>query len=98
MMSSLKTSRVIRTIFSNIASVLEAASSTIIAPWPSLYEAIRSILNAPDDEKDKLTRRWRDAKLVELRFIGMEVGLDGRSRRTWLTHLSFYRVLSLLQL
>ena len=38
-----------------------------------MYEAIRSVLNAPDDDKDNLTRRWRDAKLVELRFIGIEV-------------------------
>ncbi|KAK4209373.1 hypothetical protein QBC37DRAFT_324064, partial [Rhypophila decipiens] len=48
----------------------------IFAPWPSTYEPIKSLLNAPTAaEKDLLTATWRDRKLAELSFVGITCGL-----------------------
>ena len=46
----------------------------VFAPWPSTYEPIKSLLNAPTEaEKDLLTAAWRDRKLAELSFVGITV-------------------------
>ena len=40
------------------------------------YDPIYALLNADsEDEKDKLTQRWKDNKLQELNFIGIVVSL-----------------------
>ena len=38
-----------------------------------MIRPMRSLLNASDVEKDGLTARWLDAKLDELRFVGITV-------------------------
>ena len=50
-----------------------AIVTTIFVPWPSMIKPMRSLLNASDAEKDGLTARWLDAKLDELRFVGITV-------------------------
>lgn len=51
----------------------------VFAPWPSTYEPVKSLLNAPSEaEKDQLTATWRDKKLGELSFVGITVSSPGR--------------------
>ncbi|MCJ1418811.1 hypothetical protein MMC32_005162 [Xylographa parallela] len=42
-----------------------------------MIQPMRSLLNADDFEKDTLTERWLDAKLDELRFVGITGALVG---------------------
>ncbi|EMD00526.1 hypothetical protein BAUCODRAFT_144184 [Baudoinia panamericana UAMH 10762] len=44
----------------------------LIAPTGTTYDSIRLLLTAESvDERDQLTRQWRDHKLQELNFIGI---------------------------
>ena len=48
--------------------------SIMFATWPSMYDPVKSLLNAPDEgEADKLTERWMKAKLKELNYVGLTV-------------------------
>lgn len=50
----------------------------IYAPDPSTYDPIEILLNASsEDERDRLTARWRDNKLSELSFVGVVVSWVG---------------------
>ena len=61
-------------LFSAVQTFVTAAFLTIFVPWRSTYEPIHSLLNASDDQRDKLTGAWRDRKLAELAFVGVTVG------------------------
>jgi len=47
--------------------------SVLLAPWPSMHDPIKSLLNAEEHEADILTTKWRDSKLAELNYIGITV-------------------------
>lgn len=47
----------------------------IFAPWPSMHDPIKSLLNEQDRElADRLTEKWTHAKLGELQYVGITVG------------------------
>lgn len=48
--------------------------SIAFAPWPSMHDPIKSLLNADGREADDLTLKWKDAKLQELNYVGITVG------------------------
>lgn len=51
-------------------------SGGIYALDTSTYGIIESLLNEPDEEeRDRLTERWRDNRLSELNFVGVVVSL-----------------------
>ncbi|KAK3390635.1 hypothetical protein B0H63DRAFT_466188 [Podospora didyma] len=61
---------------STLFTSLKRFFQIVFAPWPSTYEPIKSLLNAPTTaEKDVLTATWRDRKLSELSFVGITCGL-----------------------
>lgn len=45
----------------------------IFLPYKSLLEPVNSILNAPFATQEELLRKWKDATLFELNFIGILV-------------------------
>ncbi|MCJ1235150.1 hypothetical protein MMC14_003116 [Varicellaria rhodocarpa] len=48
----------------------------MFATWPSMYDPVKSLLNAPDEtEAEKLTERWMKAKLKELNYVGLTAAL-----------------------
>lgn len=54
--------------------ILRFFGGGIYAPDPSTYDPIKIILNTEDEEeKDELTRKWRDNRLSELNFVGVVV-------------------------
>jgi hypothetical protein len=54
--------------------VVQFFGGGIYAPNPSTYDPIKILLNAEStEEKDELTKRWRDNKLSELNFVGVVV-------------------------
>ena len=66
--------RTLSFIDSCIIQPLIVTMTIIFVPWPSMIKPMKSLLNADDTEKDGLTARWLDAKLDELRFVGITVG------------------------
>ena len=49
------------------------AIEVVLAPWHSMHDPIKSLLNAEEEEADMLTARWKDSKLAELNYIGITV-------------------------
>ena len=48
----------------------------VFAPWPSMHDPIKLLLNAQDrDLADRLTEKWTVAKLSELQYVGLTVRL-----------------------
>ena len=46
----------------------------VFAPWPSMHDPIKLLLNAQDRElADRLTEKWTVAKLSELQYVGLTV-------------------------
>lgn len=46
----------------------------IYLPDPTTYDPVEILLNTQDiDERNELTKRWRDNKLSELNFVGVVV-------------------------
>lgn len=44
----------------------------VVAPTKTTYDSIRLLLTAEDEEeRDRLTKQWRDHKLQELNFVGI---------------------------
>ena len=64
---------VVRAIYWPYAKMCQGIS-VMFATWPSMYDPVKSLLNAPDDaEADRLTERWKEAKLKELNYVGLTV-------------------------
>jgi len=60
----------------SLLHILRFFGGGIYAPDPSTYDPIKIILNTEDDEeKDELTRKWRDNRLSELNFVGVVAAL-----------------------
>ena len=56
------------------AAELRKILAVIFAPWPSMHDPIKYLLNAADkEEADKLTDKWTDGKLKELQYVGLSV-------------------------
>ncbi|EON64095.1 hypothetical protein W97_03325 [Coniosporium apollinis CBS 100218] len=48
----------------------------LLAPDSTSYDPVLILLNTEDkEERDKLTRQWRDNKLSELNFVGIVVAV-----------------------
>lgn len=58
------------------------AFNIAFAPWPSMHDPIKALLNVPDQEvADRLTEKWTDAKLGELQYVGVTVGKTAALKR-----------------
>lgn len=68
---------------SGIGAFLGLFRGGLMAPTQTTYEAIEYLLTAETkEERDELTKQWRDHKLEELNFIGVVSNTthEGRSR------------------
>ena len=72
--SATPANKVVYSTYWMYAKVCQAVSIAL-APWPSMHDPIKSLLNADGHEADHLTLKWKDAKLQELNYVGITVGI-----------------------
>lgn len=61
---------------SGLGAFLSLFRGGLMAPTQTTYDSIHCLLTAETiEERDQLTKQWRDHKLEELNFIGVVSGL-----------------------
>ena len=61
-------------VFVWFATEIRKALNIIFAPWPSMHDPMKRLLNVEDaEEADRLTEKWVRGKLDELQYVGLSV-------------------------